>query len=113
MEVGVDGIPLDLPANEYKTICSEGGVVLRGSGHDRSVRGNTFAYTNGNVLICFRKANPTTYASLGGNDLVVNAGPINYFTNLAPNTKVTITAYTGGQLGQVATNSVGWSAWLI
>jgi hypothetical protein len=76
-----------------------------------SVRGNTFAYTNGNVLICFRKANPTTYASLGGNDLVVNAGPINYFTNLAPNTKVTITAYTGGQLGQVATNSVGWSTW--
>jgi hypothetical protein len=42
---------------------------------------------------------------------VVNAGPIDYFINLAPNTKVTITAYTGGQLGQVATNSVGWSAW--
>ena len=76
-----------------------------------SVRGNTFAYTNGNVLICFRKANPTTYASLGGNDLVVNAGSISYFTNLAPNTKVTITAYTGTQLSQVATNSVGWSAW--
>lgn len=76
-----------------------------------AVRGNTFGYTNGNVLICFRKANPTTFASLGGNDLVVNAGPIAYFTNLAPNTKVTITAYNGGQLGQVATNSVGWSAW--
>ena len=75
------------------------------------VQANTFGYTNGNVLICFRKADPTTHNSLGGNDLVVNAGPIAYFTNLAPNTKVTITSYTGGQLGQVATNSIGWSAW--
>ena len=76
-----------------------------------SARGNTFAYTNGNVLICFRKANPTTYASLGGNDLVVNAGPISVFTNMTANTKMTITGYTGTQLAQVATNSVGWSAW--
>jgi hypothetical protein len=76
-----------------------------------SVRANTFAYTNGNVLLCFRKANPTTYASLGGNDLMVNIGPISVFTNMTANTKMTITGYTGTQLAQVATNSVGWSAW--
>lgn len=75
------------------------------------VQATTFGYTNGNVLLCFRKADPTTYNSLGGNDLVVNIGPIAYFTNLSANQKVTIANYTGTQLGQVATNSVGWSAW--
>ncbi len=75
-----------------------------------SVRANTFAYTNGNVMLCFRKADPTSHASLGGNDLVVNIGPITYYTNLAANTKVTITAFSGGQLSRVATNSVGWAA---
>jgi hypothetical protein len=69
------------------------------------VRGNTFGYTNGNVLICFRK-NPS-----GATDLIVNAGPISYFTNLAANTTVTVSGYTGTQLGQVGTNSIDWSAW--
>ena len=76
-----------------------------------AVRGNTFSYVNGNVLLCFRKADPSSHASLGGNDLVVNIGDISYYTNLAANTKVTITAYSGGQLSRVATNSAGWSAW--
>jgi len=71
-----------------------------------SVRGNTFAYTNGNVLIVFRRPIHDIPPRLGETILVVNAGPIDYFTNLAPNTKVTITAYTGGQLGQECDNSV-------
>jgi hypothetical protein len=66
---------------------------------------NTFTYTNGNVLICFRK-DPS-----GTTDLIVNAGPIAYFTNLAPGTTVTIAGYTGTQLGQVGTNNIDWSAW--
>jgi hypothetical protein len=70
----------------------------------------TFNYAVGDVLICFRRANPSTYVDLGGTNLVVDAGPISYFTNLAPNTKVTISTYTGSQLSQVGTNSVGWSA---
>jgi len=37
-------------------------------------------------------------------------GPISYFTNLAPNTKVNINAYTGTQFGQVGTNNLAWSA---
>ena len=68
------------------------------------VQANTFGYTNGNVLICFRKS-PS-----GTTDLIVNAGPISYFTNLAPNTKVNINAYTGTQFGQVGTNNLAWSA---
>jgi hypothetical protein len=67
----------------------------------------------GDVLIGFRKINSTSGASFGasagGTNLVVNAGPISYFTNLAPNTVVTIGAYTGAQLSQVGTNSIGWS----
>jgi hypothetical protein len=70
-----------------------------------SVHANTFTYTNGNVLICFRQD------LSGSKDLIVNAGPISYFTNLAPNTTVTITGYTNGQLGPVGTNSIDWSAW--
>jgi hypothetical protein len=66
---------------------------------------NSFNYTNGNVLVCFRRA------ATGGSDLVVNAGPISYFTNLAPNTKVTLSSYTGQQLGAVGTNNIAWSAW--
>jgi hypothetical protein len=43
--------------------------------------------------------------------MVVNAGHISYFTNLAANTTVNITAYTGTQLGQIGTNNLAWSAW--
>ncbi len=67
-------------------------------------------YAVGDVLICFRKADPTSGASLGGTNLVVDAGTISYFTNLAPNTKVTIGNVNGTQLSQVGTNKVGWSA---
>jgi hypothetical protein len=67
-------------------------------------------YAVGDVLICFRPANPATGVSLGGTNLVVDAGPISYFTNLAPNTKVTIPGVSGTQLSQTGTNKVGWSA---
>jgi len=66
---------------------------------------NTFTYTNGTVLICFRKA------TTGATNLIVNAGPVSNFTNLAPNTTITIGSFTGTQLGQVGTNSIAWSAW--
>ena len=69
------------------------------------VQANTFGYTNGNVMICFR------LSPSGSKDLIVDAGPISYFTNLAPNTKVNITAYTGTQLAQLGTNDLAWSAW--
>lgn len=75
-----------------------------------AVQATTFNYTVGDVLICFRRANPSTYADLGGTNLVVDAGPISNFTNLPPNTKIIINSYTGSQLSQVGTNSVGWSA---
>jgi hypothetical protein len=74
------------------------------------IQAATFNDTVGDVLICFRRANPSTYADLGGTNLVVDAGPISYFTNLAANTKVTISTYSTAQLAQVGTNSVGWSA---
>ena len=70
-----------------------------------SVQANTFSFTNGTVLICFRKS------TTGATNLVVNAGPVSSFTNLAANQTVTIGAYTGAQLGQIGTNSIAWSAW--
>ena len=59
----------------------------------------------GDVLICFRKAT---------GDMVVDAGAISTFTGLTANQRYTIGNYTGGQLSQVGTNSVNWSAftWL-
>jgi hypothetical protein len=85
------------------TVCSFGLAV--------TLPAATFNYGVGNVLIGFRKVQQSPLgASASGTNLVVNAGPISYFTNLAPNTKVTITNYTGGQLSQVGTNSIGWSA---
>jgi len=66
----------------------------------------TFNFTTGDVIIGFRKA-----TAGGVNDLVVDAGPISTFTNLAPNTKITITAYAAGQqLKMVGTNNLAWSA---
>jgi hypothetical protein len=59
--------------------------------------------TPGEVLIGFRKSG-------GANNLVVDAGSLASFTNLAPNTRITISTYTGTQLAQVGTNSVSWSA---
>jgi hypothetical protein len=62
-------------------------------------------YAVGDVLVCFRK---------GGNDMVVDAGPISTFTNATANQRIPITQYTGTQLGAVGTNGVSWSAftWL-
>ncbi|HEV2691373.1 MAG TPA: hypothetical protein VG347_00605 [Verrucomicrobiae bacterium] len=64
----------------------------------------TFGYANGNVLICFRRANT------GPTDLIANVGNISTFTNLAPNTKITITGFTGQQLGYIGTNNIAWTA---
>jgi hypothetical protein len=63
------------------------------------------SYTVGDVLVCFRK---------GGNDLVVDAGPISTLTNATPNQRIPITQYTSTQLAQVGINGVSWSAftWL-
>lgn len=63
-------------------------------------------YAVGDVLICFRK---------GGNDMVVDAGQsLSTLTNATPNQRISITGYTGTQLGNVGTNGVSWSAftWL-
>jgi hypothetical protein len=63
------------------------------------------SYNAGDVLVCFRK---------GGNDMVVDAGPISTLTNATANQRIPITQYTGTQLADVGTNSVSWSAftWL-
>jgi hypothetical protein len=58
------------------------------------------SYNAGDVLVCFRK---------GGNDLVVDAGPVSTFTGASHNTPIPITQYTGTQLGDVGTNGVNWS----
>jgi hypothetical protein len=77
-------------------------LTVSGSGQ---LFANTFNYSPGDVLICVRQTGS------GPEDLVVDAGPISYFTNLSPNTTVTITGYNGQQLGQVGTNGIAWSAW--
>ena len=59
------------------------------------------SYAVGDVLICFRK---------GGNDMVVDAGPISTFTSLSANQRYTISSYTGTQLADVGTNGMSWSA---
>jgi len=59
-------------------------------------------YATGDVLLCFRK---------GGNDMVVDVGPISSLTNyVSANYRIPITKYTGGQLATVGTNGVSWSA---
>ena len=62
-------------------------------------------YAVGDLLVCFRE---------GGNDMVVDAGPISTFTVAAHNQVIPIAQYTGTQLAQVGTNGVSWSAfaWL-
>jgi len=62
-------------------------------------------YAAGDVLICFRK---------GGNDMVVDAGPLSTFTNATPGQRISISQYTSTQLHDVGTNAVNWSAftWL-
>jgi hypothetical protein len=62
-------------------------------------------YAVGDVLVCFRK---------GGNDMVVDAGPISTLTAATANQRIPISQYTGTQLAAVGTNGVSWSAftWL-
>jgi hypothetical protein len=66
--------------------------------------GTLGSYATGDVLLCFRKNGG------GANDLVVDAGPLSTFTNAAPNSRISITQFTGDQLALVCTNSVSWSA---
>jgi hypothetical protein len=81
-------------------------ALLAGLTASELMAGDLTSYATGDVLICFRNG--------GQNDLVADAGQISTFTNLAPNTRVSISAYTSGMLHYVSTNSVSWSAftWL-
>lgn len=62
-------------------------------------------YTSGDVLVCFRN---------GGNDMVVDAGPINTFLAATRNQVIPISQFTGNQLAVIGTNGTTWSAfsWL-
>lgn len=85
-----------------KVLCQS--LLVAGVMTSTQLFATTFNFTTGDVIIGFRKA------SLGGLDLVVDAGSIASFTNLAPNTKITISAYNGQQLKMVGTNNTAWSA---
>jgi hypothetical protein len=68
-----------------------------------------FAFTNGNLMIGFRKLPPfsETY------ELIVNAGPAGNYTGLAPNTSVPIAQFTASQLATCfpeGLNDLNWSA---
>ena len=76
-------------------------VVLAGAG---SAYAQTFNYSPADVLVCFRSTGGT------GKDLVVDAGSISTFTNLAIGQTITISEFTGSQLAaSVGTNKVAWS----
>jgi len=72
-------------------------VVMAGSAQAQ------FTYNSGNVLVCFRNVASPTY------DLIVDAGPVSTFTNMAIGSKKTITC-SASQLAKVGTNNVAWSA---
>src|SRR5271154_5226740 len=77
-------------------------VVILGLGV--SAHAQTFNYNLLDLLVCFRNtASPV-------NDLVVDAGPVSTFTNLAIGGKIVITQFTGSQLASVGTNSMAWSS---
>jgi len=61
-----------------------------------------FTYNSGDVLVCFRNVASPNY------DLIVDAGPVSTFTNLAIGSQKTITC-TASQLAKVGTNNVAWS----
>jgi len=61
-----------------------------------------FTYNSGDVLVCFRNVASPTY------DLIVDAGPVSTFTNMAIGSKKAIT-YSASQLAKVGTNNVAWS----
>ncbi len=70
------------------------------SGSVAMAQGTFTNYATGDVLIGFRNSV----------DMVVDAGPVSVFTNLAANTRYVITNYTGTQLSRVGTNGTYWSA---
>ena len=80
-------------------------AILVGVAASNIPAGTITNYAVGDVLVCFRQ---------GGNDMVVDAGPISTFTGAPHNQRIPITQYTGTQLAAVGTNSVSWSAftWL-
>jgi hypothetical protein len=71
-------------------------VVMAGSAQAQ------FTYNSGDVLVCFRNVASPTY------DLIVDAGPVSTFTNMAIGSKKAIT-YSASQLAKVGTNNVAWS----
>jgi hypothetical protein len=76
-------------------------IVLAATG---SAFAQTFSYSPADVLVCFRSTGGT------GKDLVVDAGSISTFTNLAVGQTITISEFTGSQLAaSVGTNKVAWS----
>jgi hypothetical protein len=92
------------PTNQFMKNKTKIGLMalLAGLTAGQAMAGTLTSYATGDVLICFRNG--------GGNDLVVDAGPISTFTSLSANQRYVITAYTGSQLAQVSTNSLDWSA---
>lgn len=66
---------------------------------------NTGSGANGDLLVCFRP-------NSGSYDLVVDAGSVSTFTNLAKGQSITIDPayYTGTQLSYEGTNNISWSA---
>ncbi len=71
-------------------------VVMAGSAQAQ------FTYNPGDVLVCFRNVASPKY------DLIVDAGPVSTFTNLAIGSQKTIT-YSASQLAKVGTNNIAWS----
>jgi len=80
-------------------------ALLAGFAASEIMAGTITNYAVGDVLVCFRQ---------GGNDMVVDAGPITALIGATPNQRISITQYAGTQLAAVGTNSVSWSAftWL-
>lgn len=69
-----------------------------------SASAQTFDYNSKDVLVCFRNTNSAV------NDLVVDAGSISTFTNLAVGQTITISEITATQLAALGgTNKVAWS----
>ena len=62
-----------------------------------------FAYNSGDVLVCFRNTATPTY------DLIVDAGSVTTFTNMAAGSKTTI-GCPATTLAKVGTNNVAWCA---
>jgi hypothetical protein len=83
------------------------GLCLAGLlGAAMAAQAQTFSYNHGDVLIGIRNT------AGGANDLVINAGPVAAFTNLAIGGKITITSLTGTLLNSAFadTNNLSWSA---